>query len=101
MRRKYSLLLTAQDRSFIQEMIRTGKASARKILRGRILLKADTCPPGPGWRDQEIASAFDVSLRTVSRLRRRYEKNGLADALNRREQKGRRPGLLCCNKLKE
>ena len=39
--RKYIVTLSAEERAHLQSTIRSGKHSARKLLRARILLKAD------------------------------------------------------------
>jgi transposase len=48
------------------------------------LLKADAQPQGPGWVDERIAEAVEVSQPTVARVRRQYVEEGLEAALNRR-----------------
>jgi len=45
------------------------------------LLKADQGPEGPGWKDVEIAQAFDCHPTTVENLRRRLVEQGLDAAL--------------------
>ena len=61
----------------------TGKrVAADKLLRARILLKADV--DGPAWSDPEIADAFDVGASTIHRLRQRLVEEGLEAALVRR-----------------
>ena len=42
-------------------MLSAGKAAARKLLHARILLKADASPAGPGWTDEHISEALEVS----------------------------------------
>jgi transposase len=58
------------------------RVAADKILRARILLKADV--DGPAWSDPEIAEAFNVGSSTVHRLRQRLVEEGLDAALVRR-----------------
>jgi hypothetical protein len=41
--KKYVVTLSAEERERLEALIRTGKHSARKLLRARILLKADAC----------------------------------------------------------
>ena len=38
----------------------------------RILLKADAGEEGESWSNDEIASAFEISVRSVVRLRKRF-----------------------------
>src|SRR5262249_8512323 len=65
-------------------MLAAGTESARKLTHARILLKADQGPDGPGWVDQAIADAVEVSQPTVFRVRKQYVEQGLQAALHRR-----------------
>jgi len=82
--KKYSVTLTAEERTMLEEMTRSGKAAARKITHARILLKADVAAGGPGWPDEQIAAALEVSASTVRRLRLLFVEEGLDVALNPR-----------------
>src|SRR5438128_7147961 len=89
MTKKYIVTLTEEERAQLDDLCRTGKAAARKITHARILLKADVSPGGPGWQDQQISAALDVSEGTVRRIRQLCVAEGLATALNPRPS--RRP----------
>ena len=69
--KKYIVKLTQEERKKLQEMISSGKHAAKKILRARILLKADA-----SWLDEKIAEAFDVHVRTIERLREQFVEEG-------------------------
>lgn len=84
MHQKYIVTLTDTERRSLQQLIAAGTAPARKLTHARILLKADRGPAGPGWVDQAIAEAVEVSQSTVSRIRQQYVEQGLEAALNRR-----------------
>lgn len=84
MYKKYPVQLTDDDRTKLEEMIAAGTAPARKLMHARILLKADQGPHGPGWVDERIAEAVEVSQPTVARVRRQAVGAGLDAALNRR-----------------
>src|ERR671937_795269 len=84
MNKTYHVRLTDTERAQLQELLAVGTAPARKLLHARILLKADEGPAGPGWVDQAIADAVEVSQPTVSRVRKQYVEEGLEAALNRR-----------------
>lgn len=58
---KYEVRLKSEERSRLQQMIRSGLGSARAIARARILLKMDE-----GWTAPQAAGVLEVSLRTVS-----------------------------------
>jgi transposase len=80
MNKKYIVRLTTQERQQIEKLLRRGRAHARKLLYGRILLKADAEGPDR-WTDERIAQALEVSTATVARERRRYCEEGLEVAL--------------------
>jgi transposase len=79
MNKKYRVRLSGQERKHLEKLVRKGKAHARKLLYARILLKADEA--GPAWTDERIAEAFEVSVATVARERRRFCEEGLEVAL--------------------
>jgi transposase len=80
MNKKYRVRLTNEEREHLEKLLRKGKAHARKLLYARILLKADEDGPA-SWTDERIADAFEVSVATVARERRRYREEGLEVAL--------------------
>ena len=82
--KQYHVTLTSEERCELEQMIRAGKAAARKLTRARILLKADEAEGGPGWSDPEIAEALDVGLSTVWRVRQQFVEEGTAAALTPR-----------------
>ena len=84
--KKYRVTLTAEERRGLQELIASGKAAAQKLAHARILLKADAAADGPGWADDRIAEAVEVSIATVERVRRRFVEHGLEAALVRKPQ---------------
>lgn len=94
MRRKYIVTLTVEERSELEKMIRSGKAAARKLIRARILLKADSASERQGWTDAAICRALDVSSPTVWRTRKRFVEDSFEAALN-----SRRPGRHYKRKL--
>jgi transposase len=83
--------LTAAERSSLQALTAKGKVAARKRIHAQILLKADAGPEGDGWKDEQIAEAFDVGRCTVERARRRFVEEGLEAALTRKPQENRIP----------
>ncbi len=80
--KKYIVRLNQEERESLQRLVRVGKAAARKITRARILLKADAGEGGPGWTDQRIADALDVSFRTAENVRRCCVEEGLERAVH-------------------
>jgi Homeodomain-like domain len=84
MKKKYPVILTQTERDKLKSLIAAGTAPARKLTHARILLKADQSSEGPGWVDDAVAEALEVSQPTVSRVRKHYFQDGLRAALNRR-----------------
>ncbi len=84
--KKYKVTLTAEERQQLQGLIAAGKAAAQRLTHARILLKADAADGGPGWDDQRIAEATEVSTDTVARVRQRFVEQGLEAALARKKQ---------------
>jgi transposase len=84
MHKRYVVVLKEEERASLERLIAAGTAPARKLTHARILLKADAQPNGPGWVDDRIAEAVEVSQPTVARVRRQYVEDGLEAALNRR-----------------
>jgi transposase len=91
---KYVVRLLADERESLEALIAKGRAAADKLLRARMLLKADVGEGGPGWSDEQIADAFEVSLATIHRLRQRVGEEGLESSLGRKARVRQRPPKL-------
>ena len=83
MKKKYIVRLTETERNELTTLVHKGKASAQKRLHAQVLLKADVSEQGKKWKDKQICEAFDVSRRTVERIREKLVEQGLEAALNR------------------
>lgn len=86
--KKYIVELTQDERDELNELTHKGKASARKLNRARILLKADE-----GWKDEQIVAALDTAVTTVERIRKRFVEGGLDKALKDDPRPGAKPKL--------
>jgi len=71
---------TSEERTELEQLIRTGNAPARTHTRARILLLSDRSQ-GQKRTDQEVADAVLCSRRTVMNVRRRFLSGGLQAAL--------------------
>lgn len=94
MAKKYIVRLTHDERSELETLIKKGKTASYKRLHAQILLKADISKEGPGWTDQKISEAFDVSTKTIERVRQRVVEEGFEAALNRAKAKHFKPRKL-------
>jgi hypothetical protein len=79
--KKYIVTLSAEERERLEALIRTGKHSARKLLRARILLKADASEAGEAWTDRQIADSLHTSPMTVARVRQQLVEEGIDGVL--------------------
>ncbi|HEY89013.1 MAG TPA: helix-turn-helix domain-containing protein [Thermoflexia bacterium] len=79
-KKKYLVDLTAAEQEELETLISAGVASARKLTRCRILLKAHA-----GWTDAAISAALDVGSATVARVRQRFVTAGGLVAIERRK----------------
>jgi transposase len=86
--KRYIVDLSEEERTQLLELIKKGKASARKIARAHILLSADR-----GDSDKAIAQALHVSVPTVQRTRKRFAEGRLERAVNERPRPGARRRL--------
>jgi transposase len=84
MPKKYRVTLTPEEREQLVAMVSKGKAAARALTHGRILLKSDEADGGPAWTDAAVCEALDVGLCTVMRVRERFVEEGLEAALRPR-----------------
>jgi transposase len=71
-KKKYRVDLSPDERMTLEQLLRRGKAGARKLTRARILLKADD-----GLSDEQIAAALDVGTATVGRIRQHFVEENL------------------------
>lgn len=86
MQKVFVVRLSPEEREQLTALVRAGKVSALKLMRARILLKADQQERAPAWTDAEIADALEVSLKTVFNIRRKWVEQGLDAALARKAQ---------------
>lgn len=81
---KYVVRLTQEEREEVEALVKRGKVAAEKRRRAQVLLKADAGAEGSGLTDQEVASALDVGIATVHRVRQAYVEESLQAALSRK-----------------
>ena len=86
-KKKYSVVVSAEERAQLRTVITKGKQSTRTIRRAHILLLADE-----GQTDERIAHALHLSRATVERTRQRFLQDRL-QALQERPRPGAKPKL--------
>jgi hypothetical protein len=85
--KKYIVRLSEEERETISKLINSGRGAARMFTRARILFKADQSENGPGWSDEEISRALDVTVQSIERIRKQLVDEGFDSVLSRREYK--------------
>ena len=84
--KKYVVRLSSEERQQLETLIRKGKGPARRLLKARILLKADVSGAGDGWSDNEIIRALDTSASMLYRVRKQLVEEGFAAVLSRKQR---------------
>jgi hypothetical protein len=84
--KKYVVKLSEAERSQLQALINKGKSPAKRLLKARILLKADASEAGEAWSDSQIVEALDTNASMVSRVRQQLVEEGLEAVLSRKQR---------------
>src|SRR6266403_5872594 len=84
--KSYVVRLSAEDRERLEALNRKGKSPAQRLLKARILLKADVSEAGEGWSDSRIIKALETSVSMVYRVRKQLVEEGLEAVLSRKQR---------------
>jgi hypothetical protein len=84
--KKYVVRLSAEEREQLETLIRKGKSPAGRLLKARILLKADVSEGRTGWSDSRIVRALDTSASMVYRVRQQLVEEGFEAVLSRKQR---------------
>src|SRR5213080_5416925 len=82
--KRYVVRLSADEREQLEALIRKGKSPAQRLLKARILLKADVSGAGEGWSDSRIIKALETSPSMVYRVRKQLVEEGFEAVLSRK-----------------
>jgi homeodomain-containing protein len=85
MNTKYAVVLSAEQRQYLEKITSCGAVAARQMKRAQILLKSDVQGK---WSYERIMEALDVSAVTIAMVRRVFVEQGL-DAVLQRKQPNR------------
>src|SRR5258706_5941344 len=80
--KRYVVRLSADEREQLEALIRKGKSPAQRLLKARILLKADVSESGEGWSDSRIIKALETSASMVYRVRKQLVEEGFEAVLS-------------------
>ena len=83
---KYTVTLTADERTELEQIVRKGTHRSQKVLNALILLNCDRgpCQDQP-IRNEDVAVVLKVSMRKIDRVKKRFVLEGLETALNGRK----------------
>ena len=84
--KRYVVRLSADEREQLEALIRKGKSPAQRLLKARILLKADVSGAGEGWSDSRIIKALETSPSMVYRVRKQLVEEGFEAVLSRKQR---------------
>jgi transposase len=86
MNKRYVVKLDKDERKELSQLVTKEKVAAKKRTHAQVLLLADCGKHGPAWKDEAIAEACQVTVRTIENIRKRFVLEGLAAALDRKKQ---------------
>ena len=84
--KKYVVQLGAEERAQLEAMLGKGKHPAGRLLKARILLKADVSDAGESWSDSRIIEALDTTASMVYRVRKQLVEEGFEAVLSRKKR---------------
>jgi hypothetical protein len=84
--KKYVVRLSGEEREQLETLIRKGKSPAQRLLKARILLKADVSEAGEGWSDSRIIKALETNASMVYRVRKQLVEEGFEAVLSRKQR---------------
>lgn len=84
MNKKYIVRLTGEERSELENLVKTGTTQAYRIKHANILLAVDA--EGPAWTDEQTRAAYRCHLNTVINVRQRFVAQGMEVALERKKR---------------
>ena len=82
---KYKVTLSAEEREFLQKLIKKGRTAGYRICRAQILLALDEIPSNESWTDEKIGKAYGSSIRTIGNIRKEFVEEGVQAVLDRKK----------------
>jgi hypothetical protein len=83
---KYSVMLSPDERAWLEEITHKGKHSSSKVLQARALLLCDISEYGAAWPAHKIAEALGISSGTINNLKKCVVIGGLTSAFERKQR---------------
>ena len=85
-KQQYVVKLSGKERWRLEALIGKGKSPAKRQLKARILLQADTGRKGAKWNDAQISKALGTYPVMCARVRRQWVEDGLEAVLSRKQR---------------
>ncbi len=82
---KYIVRLSDAERQELQAIVKKRKGTSQTVKRAIALLKADA--DGPNWTNEKIHELTELSVRTISNLRKQLVREGFEATLNRKKRR--------------
>jgi len=86
MHKRYVVKLDKDERKELSQLVKKELVAAKKRTHAQALLLADCGRHGPAWKDEAIAEACRITVRTVENIRKRLVLEGMDVTLNRKPQ---------------
>jgi transposase len=84
--KKYVVRLSGEEREWLETLLRKGTSPAQRLLKARILLKADVSEAAEGWSDRRIIKALETSVSMIYRVRKQLVEEGFEAVLSRKQR---------------
>jgi len=77
---KYAVMLSPNDRAWLEGITHRGQHSASKVLQARALLLCDIGEQGAAWPVHKISKVLGISKGTINNIKKRVVMGGLPNA---------------------
>lgn len=81
MAKRYRVRLSITERKALQSIVTKRNGLATQVKRAYMLLAADEAGE-KSWKDEQISATYQVSVRSIERVRQRYVEEGWETAVN-------------------
>jgi len=81
---RYRVTLTKEEREDLETLTRSGKTHAKRFIHASALLLCDASEDGLSWNVADVATTLGVTSRMIEHLKKRFVKDGIEVALNRK-----------------
>jgi len=85
-RKLYVVKITLDEREELESVVRRGRSAAWKVQRAQALLQCDQGKHGPGWTDEDVASAYGCTTRSLENWRKQAVESGPLSLLERKSR---------------